>query len=144
LASSFLRWHFKYLSPPLHQPPKPKKFHYNHESEVILNTTLKTIPWIFIPLPSNSVYAIRAWIHRLASSKNEDSELARKCEEIIQQAFLTYKLRYNSDKYGEIHMSELRLLHYSDGICVPEHCFIDPPATLERVQEPLRPFFRDL
>ncbi|MCA0328057.1 MAG: hypothetical protein LCH89_21015 [Proteobacteria bacterium] len=108
-----------------------------------MNSSAENISWIFIPLPSEAVFKIRAWIHRLATSKEADDTLAKNCEEIVEEAFLTHKLSYNSDKYGEIRMNELRTLLGSDGICVPEHCFIDPPDALTRVQEPLRPFIRN-
>ena len=108
-----------------------------------MNSSAENIPWIFIPLPSESVSKIRAWIHELATHKEADDTLANKCEEIIERAFSTHKLTYNSKKYGEIRMNELRTLLSSDGICVPEHCFVDPPAALTRVQEPLRPFIRN-
>ena len=108
-----------------------------------MNSRAENIPWIFIPLPSEAVFELRAWIHRLAIDKEADDSLAKKCEEIIEKAFLTHKLLYNNDKYGEIRMNELRTLLYSDGICVPEHCFVDPTAKLTRAQEPLRPFIRN-
>ena len=108
-----------------------------------MNSSAENISWIFIPLPSEAVSGIRAWIHRLATSKEADDTLAKNCEEIIKKALLAHELSYNSVKYGEIRMNELRTLLGSDGICIPEHCFIDPPAALTRVQEPLRPFIRD-
>lgn len=132
------------LAAPLHETQVLPKFSYNYESDLVLNTAVKSISWIFIPLSSNAVSTIRAWLHRLAPNKNDDADLARRCEEIIEQAFLTYKLTYNCDEYGEVRMSELRTLIYSDGICVPEHCFLDPAVALERVQEPLRPFVQDV
>lgn len=105
-----------------------------------MNSSTENIPWIFIPLPSEAVFNIQAWINRLATPKAADETLAKSCEEIIENAFLNHKLLYNRDKYGEIRMNELRTLLGSDGICIPEHCFVDPPAALTRVQEPLRPF----
>lgn len=108
-----------------------------------MNSFTDDIPWIFIPLSADAVLTIWAWIRRLATNKNDDADVTKKCEEIIFNAFLTHKLTYNCDKFGEIRMSELRLLLGSDGICVPEHCFVDPPVTLKRVQESLHPFICD-
>ena len=115
----------------------------DHEKISNMNNSSQNIPLIFIPLPSEAVFEIRAWIHRLATDKDADDALAKRCEEIIEEAFRTCGLSYNSENYGEIRMNQLRILLGSDGFCVPEHCFVDPPAALKRVQEPLHPFMRD-
>lgn len=107
-----------------------------------MNSSAENIPWIFIPFPPEVVLDVRGWIHRLAPKESDDI-LEKNCEELIKKAFLTHELTYNSDKYGEIRMNILRILLSSDGICVPEHCFVDPPAKLKRVQMPLSPFIRN-
>jgi len=105
-----------------------------------VNCSAGNISWIFVPLAPEAVSGIRAWIHRLPTSDEADKTLAKDCEEEIKEALLAHGLSYDSVKYGEIRMNELRTLLGSDGICIPEHCFVDPPASLTRVREPLRPF----
>lgn len=109
-----------------------------------MNNVAANISWIFIPLSLDAVFEIRAWVHRLAVNKSDDETLAKNCAKIIEDAFLAHALSYDCEKYGKVRMNELRLLLGSDGICVPEHCFVAPPETLRRVQEPLRPFVRDV
>jgi hypothetical protein len=101
-------------------------------------------PDFFRRKPVNShVTFIRAWIRRLANNKNDDKQIAEKCESIIKAAFQNNDLIYQVEIYGDIKMSEIRLLLGSDGICVPEQCFLNPPKNLVRIEEPLRPFVRE-
>jgi hypothetical protein len=101
------------------------------------------IPWVFIPLSNEHVTFISAWMHRLANSKSDDKQISEKCESIIKEAFQNNDLIYQTEIYGGIKMPEVRLLLGSDGICVPEQCFLNPPKNLVRIEEPLRPFVKE-
>lgn len=108
-----------------------------------MNIEIKTAPWIFIPLVSSDVSLIRGWIRRIAPTQKDDEEIAEQCESIIKNAFEKNKLLYREQDYGEVKMLKIRLLLGSDGICIPEMCFEEPPQCLTRIEEPLRPFIKD-
>lgn len=108
-----------------------------------MNINESEIPWVFVPLNNEQVTFIRAWIHRLANNKSDDQQITEKCESIVKEAFQNNNLVYQVETYGDIKMSEIRLLLGSDGICVPEQCFLNPPKNLIRIKEPLRPFVKE-
>ncbi len=95
---------------------------------------------IFIPLGKNDVMRIRAWIHRMASTKSEDEELANDINKSLEEVLKTHGLTYREEEYGEMNISKVRLQLGSNGICIPEVCFLNPPLTLPRINEALRPF----
>jgi len=108
-----------------------------------MDKSIDVITWVFIPLNNEGITSIRAWIYRLAPKKEIDEKIAEQCELTIAQTFEKNGLEYRTDTYGEIKMNQLRLLIHSDGICVPEKCFIDVPENFVRTSEPLQPFAKD-
>lgn len=95
------------------------------------------VPWVFIPWSNDNATKVYFWIKRLASSKEVDEALAKECEEAIGKAFSDLKLRYDTDKYGSLKMANLRLFSGSDGVAMPETCFIEPSDKLKRITKPL-------
>ena len=97
------------------------------------------VPWIFIPLDSDDAQNLYFWIKRLSNTKEQDEALAEDCEKAILKAFDVLKLRYNTEEFGEANMANLRFCSGSDGIAMPETCFIEPSEKLKRIDNPLRP-----
>ncbi|QIL80321.1 hypothetical protein G7047_10700 [Diaphorobacter sp. HDW4A] len=97
------------------------------------------VPWIFIPLGHDDALGICLWIRRHYPSPEADGALASDCETAIKAAFEKLGLEYNTDAFGDITMKDLRLFAGTDGIAVPETCFIDPPAEVKRIDNPIKP-----
>jgi hypothetical protein len=87
--------------------------------------------WIFIQI--NNTFIFTAWIRRLAKN---DNELAEICEKKINEKFQKLGLQYDIEKYGKIKMKNIRLQVGSDGICIPEICFINPSENILRIENP--------
>lgn len=99
-----------------------------------INTT-----WIFVPLGRDDALRIYYWIKRRPLTEEADKELAAECEQAIASAFDQLGLIYNTHVFGETKMENLRLFASSDGISLPETCFIDVSDNIKRIQNPLRP-----
>lgn len=101
-------------------------------------------PWIFIPLSHNDARGICLWIRRHYPSLEADGALASDCETAIKAAFEKLGLKYNTDAFGDANMKNLRLFAGTDGIAVPETCFISPPAEVKRIDNPIKPLLGQL
>lgn len=98
------------------------------------------VPWIFIPLPQDEAIGICLWIRRHFPSAEADEKLAYDCENSIKTAFEKLGLEYNTKAFGDVTMKNLRLFFAgSDGIALPETCFIAPPPEVKRIENPIKP-----
>lgn len=68
-----------------------------------------------------------------------DEKLASDCENSIKTAFEKLGLEYNTEAFGDVTMKNLRLFAGSDGIALPETCFIAPPPEVKRIENPIKP-----
>jgi len=96
------------------------------------------VPWVFIPLSRNEALGIHLWIKRLCPSPETDKALASACEKAIETAFGKLRLKYNIEAFGAVKMDNLRLYSGTDGIAMPETCFVDVPLDVKRIKNPLR------
>ncbi|MBY7786544.1 hypothetical protein KW410_10230 [Vibrio fluvialis] len=97
------------------------------------------VPWIFIPLHHDDARKIYFWIKRWGYPKDKDELLATECEGAIRAAFEKLELQFDTETLGEIKMENMRLYSGSDGIAIPESCFINPSTNLTRLDNPLKP-----
>jgi len=94
-------------------------------------------PWLFISMPHDEALRIHLWIKRMYPSAEENNTLAIECEKAIKTAFDTQGLQYDTEKFGDVKMENLRLAFEGDGISMPEAAFIVAPACIKRVKNPL-------
>lgn len=97
------------------------------------------IPWIFVPLAHEDTLRIHLWIKRWYAEEEADKALAADCEKAIRTAFDSLALKYNTSKFGEVKMNSLRIYLGTDGIAMPETCFLDIAPNIKRIHSPLRP-----
>ena len=96
-------------------------------------------PWIFIPMSSDDTLIIYAWIKRFFINPiADDQALAEQCNTAINKALVEHGLQFNINKYGEVKLETKKFISYSgsDGIAIPEVCFINPNSELERIKSP--------
>lgn len=101
------------------------------------------VPWVFVPLSHDDAMRVHLWIKRLLTTEGDDKALAADCEKAITGAFEVLSLKYNTDAFGEIKMNNLRLYSGSDGVAMPETCFVNAAKDIKRIQNPLRPLQQD-
>jgi hypothetical protein len=101
------------------------------------------VPWVFIPLGYDDTLRVHLWIKRWPTTEEADKTLAADCEEAITAAFEKLGLKYNTDAFGEVKMDKLRLYSGTDGIALPETCFVNAAKDIKRIQSPLRPLQKD-
>ncbi len=97
------------------------------------------VSWIFIPLNHDDALRICLWIRRQYSSPEADKALAVDCETAIQIALDKLGFEYNTDAFGDVTMENLRLFAGTDGVAMPETCFVTVPANAKRIENPIKP-----
>jgi hypothetical protein len=87
--------------------------------------------WIFLELEHDDALCLFFWISRRANTVVVDKDLGERCDKIIEEAIIKAGLQYNSDE-------DIRLYAGSDGIAIPEKCFINPKQEIKRIASPLK------
>lgn len=97
------------------------------------------VPYIFIPLSREDALGICLWMRHHFPSPEVDKALEAQCETAIKAAFGKQRFEYNTHAFGEVTMKNLRLFAGTDGIAMPETCFISLPAEAKRIENPIKP-----
>lgn len=88
---------------------------------------------------SDDTLLIYAWIKRIDINGIADQSLVEQCDTAINKALAEHGLQFNINKYGEVKLENKNFISYSgsDGIAIPEVCFINPNSELKRIKSPL-------
>lgn len=105
-----------------------------------MNTQFNDTVCIFVPLEKEKVLLIWAWMHWMAPNNEGDLQISEKINSALSNVFELHKLLYNDEIYGKPTIDKIRLFLGSDGICIPEVCFLNPSPHLARVTQALSPF----
>jgi len=89
--------------------------------------------WIFLELGHDDALSLYFWISRRTNTVEDDKALGERCDKIIDEAINKAGLQYYSGKFGESTMKGIRLYAGSDGIAIPEKCFINPKQEIKRI-----------
>ncbi|MDD5581470.1 MAG: hypothetical protein PHY16_19665 [Methylobacter sp.] len=85
----------------------------------------------FLELEHDDALNICLWISRRANTVKVDKTLGELCDKIIDEAINKAGLQYNSKE-------DIRLYAGSDGIAIPEKCFINPKQEIKRIASPFK------